>query len=64
MHSDKSIPHRGFHEFGVGLIPCGKDSWKKDAFTEGTTVQYNEFHPCPESGMRWTDNGSSYDICP
>jgi hypothetical protein len=64
MHPDKSIPDRVLHEFGVCLVPCQREFLKNDAFTEGTKVDYNEFRPCPENGMRRTANGSSYDICP
>ena len=64
MHPDKSIPDRVLHEFGVGLVPCGREFCDLDAFREGKTTEYNEFRPCPENGMRRTDNGSSYDICP
>ena len=64
MHPDKSIPDRVLHEFGVGLVPCQREFCDEDAYREGKTTMYNEFRPCPENGMRRTNNGSSYDICP
>lgn len=63
MHSDKSIQQRVNHEFGVGPVPCQKELFHGDAFV-GDTQMIHESHSCPKNGMRRTENGSSYVICP
>ena len=64
MDPRKTITQLVLREFGVGLIPCQREFCKNDGFEPDIVYEYNEFRPCPEKGMRQTDNGSSYSICP